>query len=253
MSSALTPTGAWARQGPGSLTLFGIRSASGLAHELDSAGARNGSTLICEAKAYDGYGPSKMDLFYFDRKTFDLYVARRRAGEMGQHWRVLISTGPIDDGLRRYCYLYGIIAIDCELIPLPMLLRMASRQSADHFFQDTILSELVRLGETACGPLESRFVPDGADHLRFNMRVLNKTDLDDLLWIQKTVTEDLLELFDQEKPGYFEDRTIEIIAKLGLKDTSRLSPKGFDAIQIVPSTPQQIEQPSPDYPIGCDA
>lgn len=231
MSSTLTPTGAWAIQGPGSLTLFGSGSASGLAHELDGAGARNSATLICEAKSYDGCGPSKMDLFYFDRKTFDLYVARHRAGETGPHWRVLVSTGPLDDALRRYCFLYGIIAIDCELIPLPMLLRMASRQSADQFFPDTILSELVRLSEVACGPLESRFVPDGPDHLRFNTRVLNQADLDDLLWIQKTVTEDLLELLDQEKPGYFEDRAENLVARLGLKHDSLRDPQSFTGLK----------------------
>src|SRR5690349_2178202 len=62
---------AWSAQGPGNLRLFGCASASGLRHELDCAGHCDGNTIICEAKAYTGSGPSKNDVCIFDRKTFD--------------------------------------------------------------------------------------------------------------------------------------------------------------------------------------
>jgi hypothetical protein len=217
-SKVLQPTGAWVGQGAGALTLFGSGSASGLAHEIDSAGARNDWTLICEAKAYKRVSPSKMDAFYFDRKTFDLYVARRLSGQAGPHWRVLVSAGPIKDALRRYCFLYGIITVDPEVIPLPVLLRMAGRPTADMFFQDTILAELVRLGEIACGSMESRYVPEGSQHLRFDMSKLNRRDLDDLLWLQKTVSDEFLDLVDQKCPGHFENHADEIISQLGLEN-----------------------------------
>lgn len=219
-SKVLRPTGAWISQGSGSLTLFGGGSASGLAHEIDSAGARNDWTMICEAKAYKKFSPSKMDVFYFDRKTFDLYVARRLSGQVGSHWRVLVSASPIKDALRRYCFLYGIITVEPDVIPLPMLLRMAGRPTADMFFQDTILAELVRLGELACGPMESLYIPDGSQHLRFDMARLNRRDLADLLWLQKTVTEEFLDLVDQRAPSHFENRADQIITQLGLEGES---------------------------------
>ena len=210
--AALGALGLRPRQGPGSLKLFGSGSASGLSHEIDGAGAGRDWTLIHEAKAYSGRGPSKEDLFCFDRKTFDLYVARRRASEECEHWRALISAGPIDDGLRQFCYLYGIVAVDPELIPLPMLVRMAARQNADLYFQDRILGELVRLGEVACGPMESFYTPEGRHRLCLDMRkLMTKADLGDLLWLQREVTEDLLELVDREQPCYFEDRAAEVI------------------------------------------
>src|SRR5205807_5381497 len=61
-ASTLGLSGAWVRQGPGQLTLFGTRAASGLDHELDCCGAQGRSTLIVETKAYGGHGPSKQDL-----------------------------------------------------------------------------------------------------------------------------------------------------------------------------------------------
>ena len=129
-----------------------------------------------------------MEVFYFDRKTFDLYVARRLSGETGPHWRMLVSASSIKDKLRCYCFQHGIITIDPELIPLPVLMRIAGRPSGDMFFQDVILAELVRLGEMAYGPMESRYVPKDIRHLCFDMDKLNRRDLIDLLWLQKTVT-----------------------------------------------------------------
>jgi hypothetical protein len=139
--------------------------------------------LIMEAKAYGNQGPSKEDLMFFDRKTFDLYVSRRRAGNPGHHYRVLASTQAIDRSLRKYCYLYNIVAVDPGLIPLPVLSRMARRPSASLFFQKALLAEFIRLGQLACGPLEARYVPDGPHHLRFDLSVFPKQELEDLLWL----------------------------------------------------------------------
>lgn len=216
VARTLSAAGAWIRQAPGCLTLFGSRSASGLRHELDGGGACNSWTAVLEAKAYGDRGPSKMDLCFFDRKTFDLYVARRRAGEQGPHYRIMASTQPFDAALLKYCYLYGIVAVDPGLIPLPVLLRMASRPMAGSYFSDGVLAELVRLGEPACGAIEQRFVPDGPNHLTFDLRILQESDLADLLWLHQTVSSDLLEIVDVEAPGYYEQRAEELAESLGL-------------------------------------
>lgn len=226
-SMTLTPAGAWMRQGPGSLTLFGRPAASGLSHELDGAGICDRGTLITEAKAYGRSSPTKADVMLFDRKTFDLFLQRRRGGEAGPHWRVLVSASPIHEHLRKYCYLYGIVAVEPDVIPLPILLRMASRAIAEQYFSDVILGELVRLGEPASGPLEARYVPDGPNHLRFDLRTFNVGALNDLLWLQQTMTADLLELVDEERPGYFEDRADELLVRLGIAGSTDIprSPK----------------------------
>jgi hypothetical protein len=213
--------GGWTRQGPGSLTLFGRRSASGLRHEIDGAAAVESWTLMYEAKAYSGSSPTKQDLLCFDRKTFDLYLARRRAGEIGPHWRVLVSANPIDEALRRYCFLYGMVAVDPAMIPLPVLLRIAAKPIADEYFDNVLLAELVRLGETACAPMENRYIPEGHT-LRFDMHTLQPGELDDLLWLQTTLTEEFLELVDQEIPGYFEDRAQALLGRLGNCTVSRI-------------------------------
>jgi hypothetical protein len=218
----LSSSGVWISQGPGCLTLFGSRSASGLRHELDGGGACHSWTAVLEAKAYGDRGPSKADLCLFDRKTLDLYVARRRASEQGPHYRIMASTQPFDHAMLKYCYLYGIVAVDPSLIPLPMLVRMASRPMAGCYFQDGILAELVRLGEPACGSLENRYVPDGPHHVRFDVRLFPERDLSDLLWIHQTVTSDLLEIVDAEATGYYERRAEELADALGIFNTAQV-------------------------------
>lgn len=188
VAATLGVSGAWVRQGPGQLKLFGTQAASGLGHELDGCGARGSSTVILEAKSYSGHGPSKADLMYFDRKTFDLYVARRRLGEQGPHYRVLASTQRIDPTLRKYCYLYNVVAVEPNLLPLPVLIRLTSRPAARRFFQASVLSEFLRLGSAASGSMESRFVPDGGSHIRFDVSVLPSQALEDLLWLQEEIT-----------------------------------------------------------------
>jgi hypothetical protein len=220
---ALSAAGVWIRQGPGALTLFGSRSASGLRHELDGGGACHSWTAVLEAKAYGDRGPSKVDVCLFDRKTFDLYVARRRAGEKGPHFRIMASTQPFDPALLKYCYLYGIVAVDPRLFPLPMLVRMASRPMASSYFQDGILAELVRLGEPACGPLERRYVPDGPHHLRLDVRLFPERDLSDLLWVHQTITADLLDIVDLEAPGYYEQHAEELADALGIFSTAQVN------------------------------
>jgi hypothetical protein len=213
----LGDSGAWVRQGPGQLKLFGIRSASGLCHELDGCGARGSTTAILETKAVGARGPSKEDVMFFDRKTFDLYVARRRAGEVGPHYRLLVSTRGMDAAVRKYCYLYSVIAVDPDLLPLPMLIRIVGRPAARQFFQCGILSDFLRLATSACGPLESRFVPDGPNHLRFDISTLPDKELEDLLWLQEELTGDILELIDVDKPGHFEERADQLIHRLGIQ------------------------------------
>jgi hypothetical protein len=170
---------------------------------------------MAEAKAHAA-PISKTALCCFDRKTFDFYVARRRAEHSGPHYRVFVSTEKCSALLCQYGFLYGIVVIDPTRIPLPLLIRMAGRPSADAVFSDVVLSELVRLGEPACASLEGRYVPDGPRHLRFDLRSLDGRQLEDLLWLQESVTSDLLELVDAEAPGYFEREAEALFDRIGL-------------------------------------
>jgi hypothetical protein len=126
-----------------------------------------------------------------------------------------MSASPISDDIRKYCYLYGVVAVEPARLPLPLLLRIASKPLADEFYSETQLSELVRLGEQAVGPLERRYRPDG-HYLRFDLDLLKPQALDDLLWLQGTLTAETLEHLDKLRPEFYENRAEELLDRLGI-------------------------------------
>ena len=210
----LLPGGAVVRQGPGTLRLFGMRSASGMRHELDGAAGWWWGSVLLEAKAYQGVGPSKDDICVFQQKSFDFCLARLRAGTTTPHWRVIASAGPISDAVQRYCYLHGIVAIDPALLPLPLLLRYAARPAADCFASPSLWAELVRLAERAVVPFEGRHVPIGRT-LAFDVDWWPESDLDDLLYLQREVTEAIYERVDEEDPEFYAQRAVSVLAGVG--------------------------------------
>jgi len=72
VSGLLYRPGFTRRQGPGSLTLFGSQSASGVNHEIDGAAEGWRGTVIVESKAIAG-GISKGDMALFHYKVRDFY------------------------------------------------------------------------------------------------------------------------------------------------------------------------------------
>jgi hypothetical protein len=169
---------------------------------------------MVESKAYGKHGPTKTDVFVFDRKTFDLALARHQAGVRGPHWRVLASLSPVDAQLRKYCYLHGLIVADPKLLPLPLLLRAAARPNADRVADSVLWDELVRLGERAVVPFEIRYSLSDLG-LTFDIHRWAQRDLEDLLYVQSTLSEQVLASVDELQPSYFADRAATLLAHVG--------------------------------------
>lgn len=181
--------GCFNRQGPGSLRLFGTRSASGCRHELDLGILEPDFLAIAEVKSRAN-GAYKSDVMIFMQKSFDYYLGRLKEGRKGPTWRLFISSTPLDESVHIYCIQQGVILIEPSLLPLPTLLRFVAQPEAEDIFGDTYLSEAVRLFEPACAPLEHIFVPD-AGALRLETRRFFGSDTDDALWLAKQMTTDI--------------------------------------------------------------
>lgn len=192
------------RQYAGSLFLFGMDSASGCRHELDAAADGWQGCLILEAKAKEG-GLSKADVALFDLKTFDYFAGNLDAAKGGSWWRVLVSASEVQENLRRLLAQLGVVLCDPACLPLPVLVHAAGRPSADQFLPGPLLGEMIRLGEPALLPMQQRWRIEG-EELRFRPRIFTRDDLDDLLWVQKELTGQLLDLYDLYRPGLLETR-----------------------------------------------
>jgi hypothetical protein len=146
VSGLLYRPGLTRRQGPGSLTLLGSPSASGVNHEIDGAADGWRGTVIVESKALSG-GISKGDLAVFHYKVMDFYQKKVATASSEKWWPILCSATATQMSARAAAISLGVLVSDPARVPLPILVRAASRPAADMHLPESLLQEIVRLGE----------------------------------------------------------------------------------------------------------
>ena len=197
------------RQSAGLTTLIDRTSASGCGHEIDASSWGRAACLIVECKARRT-GIHKVDLATFDCKVFDYYCGNLGAAKVERWWKLMASVSPAADGVRRLGLQNGLVICDPSLLPLPVVIRAASRPTADMYLRAPLLQEVVRLGERALMPMQERWQIQNSGALLFSPVIWNNGDLDDLLWLQAELTGDLLDLYDVHAPGRLERRQLEL-------------------------------------------
>jgi hypothetical protein len=211
ISGLLYRPGFTRRQGPGSLTLFGSPSASGVNHEIDGAADGWRGTVIVESKAIGG-GISKGDVALFHYKVMDFYQKKVPIAATEKWWPILCSTTSSTMSARAAAINLGVSVCDPGRIPLPVLVRAASRPAADMYLPEALLQEIVRLGERALLPLQGRWLYRAdTGEIRFNPRHWKDTDISDLLWLEDELSECLLGLYAKHRAGLLEDRAQDLI------------------------------------------
>ncbi|MCY4488054.1 MAG: hypothetical protein OXF11_13210 [Deltaproteobacteria bacterium] len=202
------------RQRAGSTTLFGVQAASGVAQELDACAAGGGTLLVVECKSQT-LGVTKADAALFHEKTLDFFYAEPDRFGKEHWWRVLASATPVSDSVRAFCVSLGLVLAEPSLLPLPVVLRTASRPSADMHLRETLLQDAVRLAERAVVSLQDRWRYDAqAKEIRFQPRTLSPNEIQDLFWIQEELGSDILDLYETYRPGSLERRANELLRML---------------------------------------
>ncbi|HEV7772884.1 MAG TPA: hypothetical protein VGO48_06320 [Conexibacter sp.] len=195
------------RQHAGTLGLFGAGSASGVRHELDGVGHGHRVGIWLECKARAELDKTAVAVFAF--KCLDLYRQAARddaaATAAASWWPILVSSEPVSEAVHRSCIGLGIALCVPDRMPLPMLLRMASRPSADLFVDKAILSELVRLAEPVVTPLQTRWRIDvPTSEIRWTLHEPTAREIGDLLFLQEQMTADVLDGMDLRGSTAFE-------------------------------------------------
>ena len=210
VSDALRHFGIRRRQHAGFTHLFGQGSASGCHHELDGAADGWAGRVLVEAKARAD-GLSKDDVALFHVKTFDYYVGALPGAASHSWWRILISAGPVRADVRRLCATHAIIVVEPGIFPLPVLTWTAGRPEADRHFRDSLLQEILRIGGKAMAPMQRRWAPDGAGGLRYDATWWPSDALDDLAWLQRELSEDVLNFYEREAPGTLQGQAAYLV------------------------------------------
>ena len=204
------------RQHAGVLGLFGQGSQSGADHEIDGAGQGLRITALIESKARTKL--NKSDVAVFHLKCFDLY--RKAASEYPEQtakarwWPLLVSSEPTGETVRRICCDLGVMVCDPQRLSLPALLFAAAQPNADDHLSEVHLSELVRLAEAVCVPMQLRWRLD-TDSRTVNLRLddIDSTGITDLLFLQDELTEDILEAYEARRPRELDRRAAPLIER----------------------------------------
>jgi hypothetical protein len=104
----------------GSRTLCGATSASGLKHESDGVIAGPDLILHIETK-HLGQEVMKGDLMVFNQKGLDFMLGGAPQLRRRPLYRLFLSGGPLSREARRFALLWGIIVVEPEILPLPLL------------------------------------------------------------------------------------------------------------------------------------
>lgn len=99
----------------------GLASRSGLRHELDLIARKHSYYFIFELKHYAHSQLTKDMLLVFNQKVLDFYVENYRLLKTLKLYRVFVTrSSNIDESLRQFCALWGILLLDQEWYSPPI-------------------------------------------------------------------------------------------------------------------------------------
>lgn len=203
----------------GSRTVRGQYAASGFMHESDGVVVTPELTLMLELK-YLGGELGKNELLVFNQKGLDVLAADGRDLRSKPLYRAIVSGSILTPAARRFAAQWGILVIEPERIPLPLLHRFAAERAGDGGrpspqVREAVLREVPQL----VVPLQAR--------LRRLVRLLDEDDelvgahrLDRVLGhYQRVVGDDYWSAMDAKVPGWLEDRFDDLNWELDLDET----------------------------------
>jgi hypothetical protein len=145
----------WLSERAGSQTLCNALSASGLRHESDGVITCADMILHVETKHLTET-VSKNDLMVFNQKGLDFALSGDPRLRSRPLYRMLLSGGPLSREARQFSLLWGIITVEPDLMPLPLLHWLAGSTFVSSVEQQRIRSRIWQEVPVLVAPLQER-------------------------------------------------------------------------------------------------
>ena len=202
----------------GSNTLLGHKSLSGIGHEVDGSIMGSNWSLYVELKAYERYVP-KDQVMLFNEKSLDYYFAFFKSGKSYNLYRAFVTDSPLERMARRFCYLWSIIAVEPDRLPIPVILEYLRREKWERFFEFAILQEIERVLPRYSLPLDQILVRTWGPVASIRIRgsaLPSPKELDEIEEIHITISDEVLQTIEEEDPEHFERYTERLLSNAGL-------------------------------------
>jgi hypothetical protein len=141
----------------GSRTLCNTTSASGLRHESDGVIACADMILHMETKHLTEQ-VSKNDLMIFNQKGLDFVLTGDPRLRSRPLYRLFLSGSPLSREARRFSVLWGIITVEPDFMPLPILHWLAGSTFVNSHGEQSLADRIWRKFRFSLHPSRREFV-----------------------------------------------------------------------------------------------
>lgn len=195
-------------------TLFGFISWSGIHHEVDSAVQQSDTGIHFEFKAYE-HNVVKDQIMIFNEKSIDYFFSIISHNPKFNFYRVFVSDSPLDTNATRLCYLWNIIVVQPEILPIPVILKYFR----DPLWEDRVEAVLLSEGERILGkfmrPLNSLLSPIKIPQ-KYVLSIPTSHEIDEVQDAHKVMSQELLEAIESYEPDHFEQYASKILENMGV-------------------------------------
>jgi len=193
-------------------TLFGYDSWSGAKHEVDSGIGWDQTGIHFEFKAYQ-YDIVKDQVMIFNEKSIDYFFSIHSHNRHFNFYRILVSDSPFDVNATRLCYLWSIIHIGPDILPIPVIL---------HYFRDPVWEDRVEPVLLSEG---ERILSEFVRPLNFKLRLAQGTtyalsipephEIDEAEDAHRAMSQELLDTIECYEPDHFENYAATLMSRIG--------------------------------------
>jgi hypothetical protein len=200
----------------GSRTLAEQRSASGFSHEVD-AGTRSASCITDWELKHLTSLLDKNELLVFNGKALDFLQGSSPTITQIPVLRFLLSGNNVRDECRRFAALWGIMLIEPQRFPLPLLYEAVARGAASRL-RATECSVVKSQVKWACRSLQTALC-ELSDQCRGQASILNngmaKRASRAVIDLQEEIGTEVLEILEERYPDWLDDVAEETWREVG--------------------------------------
>lgn len=142
----------------GDLQMVDISAASGLRHEIDLVVEYEDSFYLFEAKCKK-YVP-RNDLLIFNQKCLDFWIRFAQLDETRPWYRVFVSKTNLEYPLREFAYMWNIIIIEPDLLPIPTILEVLNDENKCRELEIYAADRHIAFLEKGCRDMGNLFIRD---------------------------------------------------------------------------------------------
>jgi len=193
---------------------------SGVRHEFDLLIESGTSLFLFECKCTKSV--KRNDLLLFQEKSFDYWLRLFEMDDVRRLFRVFVTKASPDDQSRNFAYMWNIILVEPDLMPIPQIISMLSDSQACQAVNINRPTEHMTILGKVCRSLDQLFVKSPSNRRQLTLDLTDlvydknpKLDSYKVRLVQRTLSGLFSPYLSTHNPSYVEQKAAELEKKFG--------------------------------------